>query len=95
MLVSKKTDCAEGSVDIYLDAPSEDQGGTLAGTLELTVDAVKNAENKEEGSDGTSWSWLTTDLQQEISGVHAVYFVFHGDGDKMICSFDQFGFERK
>ena len=95
VLVSKTGDCADGTVDIYLDAPSEDQGGTLAGTLELTADAVENAENKEDGSDGSSWSWLSTDCQQEMSGVHAVYFVFHGGDGKMICSMDQFGFERK
>lgn len=94
MLVSKTADCADGSVDLYLDAPSEDQGGTLAGTLELTADAVENAQNKEDGSNETSWSWLKADCQQEISGVHAVYFVFHGEEGKMICSFDQFGFER-
>ena len=95
VLVSKTGDCADGTVDIYLDAPSEDQGGTLAGTLELTADAVENAENKEDGSDGSSWSWLSADCQREMSGVHAVYFVFHGGDGKMICSMDQFGFERK
>ena len=94
MLVSMNSDCADGSVDVYIDAPTEDQGGTLVGNLEITSDAVDNAENKEEGSDGTSWSWISTQCQQELSGVHAVYFVFHGDSDKMVCNFDQFGFER-
>ena len=49
---------------------------------------------KESGSDGTEWTWLSTETSAKISGVHAVYFVFSSDEEGTICKFDEFSFEK-
>ena len=86
---------ADGSVDIYVDAPSEDQGGTKIGTVMISSDAIASSENTETGSDGTSWTWISTDMETEVSGIHGVYFVFgSSETDEVICKLDQFRFEK-
>ncbi|MCD7868927.1 MAG: carbohydrate-binding protein [Clostridiales bacterium] len=94
VLVAQNTGDADGTAEIYIDAPSGEDGGTKIGELSITAEAIESAEEKEDGSDGTSWSWLSCDTD-EISGVHAVYFVFSSDSDDEICIMDQFGFEAK
>ncbi len=91
MLVSKPEGAVDGTADLYIDAPSEEQGGTLAGSISLAEADMDGAET-EEGSDGRSWSWLTAELDAPISGVHGFFLVFHGDGDAAVCDFDEFSF---
>lgn len=94
VLAAQNAGDTDGKADIYIDAPSEEAGGTKIAELVITADAISAAAEKEEGTDGTSWSWITCDTQ-EISGVHAVYFVFSAEDDQEICIMDQFGFEKK
>ncbi|MBQ9031535.1 MAG: carbohydrate-binding protein [Parasporobacterium sp.] len=91
MLVRRDDSMAEGSVQIYLDAPNEEQGGTLAGTLEITENAYQ-AGDAETASDGSEWHWISDALDAPVEGIHAVYLVFGSDGDGYICDFDQFTF---
>lgn len=95
MLFAKEAETADGTVSVYLDAPSGDEGGTLIGRMEITEEKLANAEQKETGTSGTEWSWLETDLDEPLSGIHGVYFVFAAEGRNTICSFDQFEFVSK
>lgn len=94
VLAAQNNGDTDGKAEIYIDAPAEEQGGTKIAELAITAEAISSAAEKEKGSDGTSWSWISCDTQ-EISGVHAVYFVFSAEDDKEICMMDQFGFEKK
>ncbi len=94
VLVSQADGDADGTMAVYIDAPDEDQGGTKVGELAVTAEAISAAEDKEDGSDGTSWSWISGDISS-ISGVHAVFFDFSSDSDAQICNLDQFQFVAK
>lgn len=94
VLVAKNKESADGTAAIYLDAPSEEQGGTKIAELDISEAAVSGAEEKEKGSDGTEWSWISCDTQK-TSGIHAVYFVFSSEDENEICLMDQFGFVKK
>lgn len=95
LLIAQEEEAANGTVDIYLDAPSEEEGGTKIGTAAISADIIASSENKETGSDGSSWTWISTQMDTEVSGTHGVYFVFAADEAEMeICKLDQFSFEK-
>ena len=94
VLVAQNNGDADGKAEIYIDAPSEEQGGTKIAELDITASVISESEEREEGSDGKEWSWISCDTQK-VSGVHAVYFVFSSEEKNEICIMDQFGFERK
>lgn len=81
----------ESSVDVYLDAPSEDQKGTQIGTLAVSAEA---AGETEEATDGTTWNWISGSMDQAVSGVHGVYFVLHSDSSENVFDLDQFSFSK-
>ncbi len=81
-----------GSVEIWLDAPAEEQGGTRIGSAVLSGEAAADAE-KVTGSDGTEWSWISAQLEEVPTGVHGVYFVFSNEAADEICSLAEFVFE--
>lgn len=81
----------DGTVQAYLDSPDTSKG-TLLAEMEISAAAFEGTP-KATGSDGTNWSWVSADSVTEVSGVHAVYFVFSSDEEGTICKFDQFGFE--
>ena len=94
LLVAMKERYADGSVEVWLDAPSEDRG-TLIGTVEISASAIAASGDKEIGSDGSIWNWIFRDLETEVSGIHGVYFVFAADTDgASICDLDSFSFSR-
>lgn len=93
MLVSQPEGAVDGSVDIYLDAPSAEAGGTKLGSLEISAAAIAESDKKEISTDKTEWSWISGSMDEAVEGLHAVYFVFHSDDDGVITSFDQFTFE--
>ena len=87
LLISPEKEAPAATVDVWLDAPTGDQGGTKLGTV--TVAAEGEAET---GSDGRAWYWCEAAMDAPVSGRHGVFFVFHADSDSMIGAFDQFGF---
>jgi len=93
MLVSKPDGAADGTADIWIDGPSEAQGGTLIGSVSLAAADLESAET-DTATDGTVWSWAEGAMDEALQGVHAVYIVFAGESDAQICNFDQFAFER-
>lgn len=92
MLVSQTEENVEGMVNVYLDAPNSDNGMLIA-CVNITNAALEEG-TKESGSDGTEWTWLSAEVNGEISGTHAVYFVFSSDMDGTICKFDEFTFKK-
>ena len=86
---------AGGTVDVYLDAPSEDEGGTKIGSVVISADFAATAAQTEEAADGTVWSWIGADMNTPVSGVRAVYFVFASESDGAICALDQFAFSQE
>ncbi|MDO4650088.1 MAG: carbohydrate-binding protein, partial [Eubacteriales bacterium] len=72
LVVSK----GEGSVDLYLDAPTEENGGTKLGTVTLSGDQ--------------DWNEVSEVMEQTLSGIHGVYYVFHGSD----LQFRSFGFTK-
>lgn len=92
LLVSQQSDYADGTVDVYLDAPDEEQGGTKIGTLNISAADIEAAAETETSTSGTTWSWLSQSMDTPVSGVHGVYFVFHSDSDSYICAVDEFAF---
>ena len=72
----------DGAVDIYLDAPSEEEGGTKLGSMDITAEGIAASEKTETGTDGKVWSWISAKMDQKISGEHAVFFVFSSDEEE-------------
>lgn len=96
LLVNAEEDSTDGTVGIYLDAPTEKDGGTYLGTAQITKDEVAASDQTEDGTDGSSWTWISSDMENPVSGTHAVYFVFHADtADQTLFEIDQFSFEAK
>ena len=95
ILVSGEEGYADGIVQIWLDAPVEEAGGKQIGELNVSTQSITDAPEKETGTDGTEWSWLTCELSDDITGIHAVYYVFASDAaDTNICRMDQIRFAR-
>ena len=92
LLVTPGETAPGGSVDVYIDAPSEDQGGTKIGTAEIPADLKDTAAESDTATDGTVWYWTEAAMDVPVSGIHGVYFVFHSDSEDVLCSFDQFAF---
>ena len=82
----------DGEVAVWIDAPTEAQGGKQIGSVTLSAEAYEAASEKEEGVEGMVWSWIGSELDEPVTGLHGVYFVFSSDADGIICSFDQFAF---
>ena len=94
LLVAQKEGYSDGSVDVYLDAPSAD-GGTKLGSVEITAAAIAASADTETGSDGSSWTWISGEMDADVSGVHGVYLVFAADeAGASVCDMDQFGFSK-
>ncbi|MCF0134438.1 MAG: carbohydrate-binding protein, partial [Blautia sp.] len=93
VLVSKESSDADGSIKVYLDAPTEDAGGALIGTVDVSNDSVAASVQTEEGSDGKTWYWVEGTLDAPATDIHAVYFVFESEGTGNICEFDAFQFQ--
>lgn len=83
---------ADGSADVYLDAPTEAEGGMKIGTISITADAITSSSETDAATDGTIWSWIEADMDALVSGTHGVYFTFASDASDVICSLDQFIF---
>ena len=95
LLVRQEEGYTDGAVEVWLDAPSAEEGGTKLGTVAVTADAIAAAENTEEGTDGTVWSWLSAEMDQAVSGEHGVYFAFSAETeDTAVCLLDQFSFSK-
>ena len=94
LLVSKEEGYSGGTADVYLDAPSA-ENGTKIGSVRISSAAVAASWNTETGSDGSSWTWVSGRMETEVSGVHGVYFVFASDtSGGTICDMDQFLFSK-
>ena len=95
VLVRQEEDYTDGTIDVWLDAPGEEEGGTKIGTVTVSAEAIAAAEKTEEGTDGTVWSWLNTPMDEAVSGEHGVYFVFSAETEgTAVCLLDQFSFSR-
>ena len=66
-----------GTIDIYIDKPNQEEG-TKIGSLEV----------KGEAGD---YETVSTEIGN-VSGKHAVYFVFRSEGSGEICEFNKFQF---
>ncbi len=93
LLLSKEAGYADGSVNVFIDAPGTAKGGTLVGSLGVTASAVSGAFSKETDVNGTVWSWVSGSMDKAVTGVHAVFFVFSAESDAVICKMDEFAFE--
>ena len=93
ILVNKEEGYVDGSVDVYLDAASEEAGGTKIGTIDLSNAAVEAAEVAATNADGVEWKQLTASMDEAVSGVRGVFFVFRSESEGTICKFDQFDFD--
>lgn len=92
VLVSQAEDAVDGEISVYLDAPSEADGGTKIGTIPVTAEAIARAGVYATGSDDTAWSNLTATMDVPVSGTHGVYFVFSSEEEGTICKLDEFTF---
>lgn len=95
LLVAKEDGYADGTVSVYLDAPSADEGGTLIGSLDVNADLLKDSGVVATGSDGTEWSSVKGEMDQAVSGVHGVFFVFESPESGNICKLDEFTFAKE
>ena len=91
ILVSQAEGAVDGKVTVYLDAPNAEEGKKI-GEIPVTAEAIAKAGVKATGSDGTAWSELKAMMDEEVSGIHAVYFVFSSEKEGDICKFDAFTF---
>ena len=89
LLLSLEENAPEGAVDVYLDAPTEEQGGTKIGSV-----AFSAAPAEETGTDGRGWASYASEMETPVSGIHGVYFVFRAESDEMIGAFDAFTFSK-
>ncbi len=92
LLVTKEAKDVDGSLMVFIDAPSAEMGGTLIGTANVTEQAVEEADQKEIATDGTVWKWISSSMDKQVTGKHAVYFVMNSENEGEICKIDQFGF---
>ena len=90
LLISSADSLTEAGVEVWLDAPCEEQGGVRLGVVHLTDSAVTG--ETETGSDGTVWRWFRGGADAPVSGLHGVYFVFRTGAGSV--GFDQFSFSR-
>nr|MBP3598125.1 family 43 glycosylhydrolase [Eubacterium sp.] len=59
----------EGYIEVYVDAPSTEKGGTLVTKIDL-----KNTGSTEQ------YDSITAEISEAVTGVHDVYFVLRGEG---------------
>ena len=90
LLISSADSPTEAGVEVWLDAPCEEQGGVRLGVVHLTDSAVTG--KTETGSDGIVWHWFRGGADVPVSGLHGVYFVFRTGAGSV--GFDQFSFSR-
>ena len=84
----------DGEAAVWIDAPTEAQGGKQIASISLSKADCESAAEKEDGTDGMVWSWVGSEVQEPVTGLHGVYFVFASEADGIICSFDQFAFAK-
>ena len=83
---------ASGSAEVWIDAPTAEEGGTRIGEIAITPEAIAASTETETGTDGTVWSWISGEMDEAVSGVHGVYLVFHGGDGAELCKLDQLCF---
>ena len=94
VLVAQEEGYVDGIMNVYLDAPSEEEGGTRIGSISVNGENIEAAGVTASGSDGLEWSTLSASMDQEISGIHGVYFIFESEEEGNICKLDEFTFEK-
>ena len=92
LLVSKEANYVNGVIKVFIDEPSVEMGGTLIGTANISEQAVEEADQREVATDGTVWKWVSSKMDKQLTGKHAVYFVMNSENEGVICKIDQFGF---
>ena len=94
ILVSREENYVDGVMNIYIDAPSEEKGGTLIGSIDISAEDITKAEVTATSSDSVEWKSLNATMDKEISGVHGVYFLFKSEEEGIICKLDEFTFAK-
>ena len=94
ILVSREENYVDGVMNIYIDAPSEEKGGTLIGSIDINAEDITKAEVTATSSDSVEWKSLNATMDKEISGVHGVYFLFKSGEEGTICKLDEFTFAK-
>lgn len=92
VLVARQEGYVDGTMDVYLDAPSTEKGGKLIGSVSVNAADIAAAGVAAKGSDGIKWSKLTAAMDVPVSGIHGVYFVFSSEEEGNICKLDEFTF---
>ena len=89
LLCALAENAPEAEAEVWLDAPTEAQGGMKLGTVPLTADS-----EGETGTNGREWHWSEAVMDAPVSGIHGVYYVFKADTDAIIGAFDQLMFTK-
>ena len=89
LLISPEDGAPAATVDVWLDAPTEDQGGAKIGTVAIAAEGEAEA-----GTDGRQWYWCEAAMEAPVSGRHGVFFVFNAAGEDIIGAFDEFTFTK-
>ncbi len=92
LLVSQDTDYVNGTMDVYLDAPSEEKGGVKIGSIDFDQESIAALEVEATASNDTEWKTISAAMDQSVSGVHGVYFVFSSEETGKICKLDEYAF---
>ncbi len=92
VLVAQQEGYVDGTMDVYIDAPSAKAGGTKIGSMQISAADIAAAGVAATSVDGTQWSELTAKMDRAVSGIHGVYFVFHTAEEGNICKLDEFTF---
>lgn len=86
----------DADAEVWLDAPSAEQGGTLLGKISLEKAKVEASSAGDVGTNGMAWHWVSGDMEIPVSGVHGVYFCFQSaDTENAVCAMDAFQFAVK
>ena len=94
VLVAQQEGYVDGVMDVYLDAPSVEKGGKKIGSISINAADIEAAGVAATGSDDIAWSKLTAAMDEKVSGVHGVYFVFSSGSEGNICKLDEFTFSQ-
>lgn len=75
---------AEGKIDVMLDSPWEDRGGSLLGSVSFPAGMEEQLAKLV----------IPMPAVDQLEGKHAVFFVFRSESREQICEFDGFKFNR-
>lgn len=93
LLVSREEGYADGTVNVYIDAPSEAEGGKKIGSINVSAADIEAAGVSATSTDGAEWSLISGKMDAAVSGTHGVYFVFASGSEGNICKLDEFTFK--